>query len=122
MTVQDDLTPRERQFLERLQEAEKEGVSVQDYFRSRGLSLPAMYSVRSRMIEKGLLPGLRTKQPQGKKPSAPSAFAAVRVASAETITGQGRGGCRLRSPDGWVIECDGLPEISWVQRLMRVQS
>jgi len=119
---QDNLTPGERQFLDRMREAEKEGVSLQDYFRSRGLSLPAMYAVRSRLIEKGRIPSPRAKRPRATRPSAPGTFAAVRVAPPPAITGQGRGGCRLRSPSGWVIECDGLPEISWVERLMGVQS
>jgi hypothetical protein len=119
---QDNLTPGERQFLERMQEAEKEGVSLQDYFRSRGLGLPAMYAVRNRLIQKGHLPSPRAARSRAKRPSAAGPFAAVRVAAPAAIAGQGLGGCRLRSPGGWVIECDGLPEISWVQRLMGVQS
>jgi hypothetical protein len=119
---QDNLTPGERQFLERMQEARKEGVSLQDYFRSHGLSLPAMYAVRSRLIQKGRLPSARAKRSGAETPNTPGPFAAVRVAPPAAIAGQGRGGCRLRSPGGWVIECDGLPEISWVERLMGVQS
>jgi hypothetical protein len=123
MTAQQkDLTPGERQYLQRSQEAEKAGVSLQDYYRSCGLNLPAMYAVRHRMIQKGLLPSPRARRPRSKNSSAPGAFAAVHVVPAAAVTGQGRGGCRLRSPGGWVIECDGLPEISWVERLMGVQS
>ena len=116
---QDDLTPGERRFLERIREAEKEGVSVKDYYRSHGLSMKAMYAVRSRLVEKGLLPSLRPQRSSSKKPSSSGAFAAVRVTPSATSS---RGSCRFRSPGGWVIECDGLPEISWVERLMGVQS
>lgn len=123
MTAQQaKLTPGERQFLKRMQEAENDGVSLQDYFRSRGLSLPAMYAVRSRLIQKGRLASPRAKRSQAKKGSIAGPFAAVRVAPPAAIGGQGRVSCRLRSPGGWVIECEGLPEISWMERLMGVQS
>jgi hypothetical protein len=105
-----------------MREAEKDGVSLQDYFRSRRLSLPAMYAVRSRLIQKGVLASPKAKQRRSKNSSTPGAFAAVRVAPPAATIGQGRSGCRLRSPGGWVIECDGLPEIAWLERLVGVQS
>jgi hypothetical protein len=117
---QDDLTPGQRRLLEHMQEAEKEGVSMRDYYLSHGLNVKGMYRARSKLVDRGLLPPLRPQQSSSTRPSSPKAFAAVQVVPTAAING--RGGCRFRSPGGWVIECDGLPEISWVQQLMGVQS
>jgi hypothetical protein len=49
----ENLTPGERRFLERQQEADSEGVSLPDYYRSHGLSLQALYSVQRTLVSKG---------------------------------------------------------------------
>jgi hypothetical protein len=115
-----DLTPGERRFLERLDEAATEGVTLQEYYRAHGLSLPALYSVRRQLISKGVLPPAHHQgRPVGKTAVSPGRFVAVRVAA--PVAAASVSGCRLRSPSGWLIECDGLPDLAWLAGLMRLQ-
>jgi hypothetical protein len=116
---QESLTPGEQRFLERQQEADVEGVSLSEYYRSHGLSLHALYSVRKRLVSKGLLPQGRVGRPAGKPTGSTGSFVAVRVAApAAAALGAG---CRLRSPSGWLIECDGLPDPAWITAVMGTQ-
>ena len=118
-TQHESLTPGEQRFLERQEEASREGISLPEYYRSHGLSMHALYSVRKRLVSRGVLP----RGPGGRPASTPTAsagrFVAVRV-TAPTLATPGKS-CRLRSPSGWVIEFDGVPELSWVSALMGVQ-
>jgi transposase-like protein len=74
-----DLTLSERRFLETLQEAANEGVSLRDYYRAHGLSVTMLYKVRRRLVQKGLLPPLR--QSAGTT-EVPGKLVEVRVAEA----------------------------------------
>jgi hypothetical protein len=115
---QESLTPGEQRLLERQQEAEREGVTLPEYYRSHGLSLQALHSVRRQLVRKGLLPRGRAGRPASKPAASPGRFVAVRVAVPAPAT-LGKG-CRLRSPSGWLIECDGFPDPAWVAGLMGV--
>ena len=118
MNVQhENLTPGERRFLERQQEADAEGVTLAEYYRSHGLSLAMLYSVRKQLVSKGVIPRGQVGRPPSKAATAPGRFVAVQLA-APTVRGAS---CRLRSPSGWVIECDELPDPRWVAGLMGVQ-
>jgi len=115
------LTPGERQFLEHQREAERQGVPLAQYYRSKGLSVYTLYNVRQRLIKKGMLQSQRGKKlvPQKPMTSGKGRFVAVQVAA----SGQASAGkvCRLKAPNGWVIECEGLPDLSWVTGLMEVR-
>jgi hypothetical protein len=119
-TQHESLTPGEQRFLERQQEADSEGISLPEYYRSHGLSVHALYSVRKQLVSKGVLPRGPGGRP-ARTPASPGRFVAVRVAAPTLATTPGKS-CRLRSPSGWVIEFDGVPELSWVSALMGVQS
>jgi hypothetical protein len=115
----ESLTPGERRFLERQQEAATEGVTLPEYYRSHGLSLQALYSVRRQLVNKGVLPRAPVGRPPSKAGMVPGRFVAVQIATpTPAVLGKG---CRLRSPSGWVIECEGLPDPTWVAGLMRIQ-
>jgi hypothetical protein len=117
----EDLTPGERRFLERQREADKEGVTLQEYYRAHGLSLPGLYSTRRQLISKGVLAPELAKQRKGSTPpKPPSRFAEVKL-SGPVPAAPGRV-CRLRSPNGWIIECDGMPDPTWLSGVMGVQS
>lgn len=120
-TANESLTPGERQFLEHQREAERQGIPLTQYYRSKGLSVYTLYNVRSRLIKKGMLQSQRGKTPkrQGTGESGQGRFVAVQVAAAAPASA-GRA-CRLKAPNGWVIECDGLPDLSWVTGLMEVR-
>jgi hypothetical protein len=117
----ESLTPAEQRFLEHQKEAERHGLALPDYYRSKGLSLNCLYDARKSLIRKGVLPRARQgRKPAAKKPPSQEPFVPVRVAAARQES-LGKS-CRLRSPSGWVLECDGLPDLSWVSALMGVQS
>ena len=115
----ESLTPGEQRFLERQEEAEKEGVTLPEYYRSHGLSLQALYSVRKQLVRKGLLPRGRGGRPASKPTRVPGRFVAVQLAGPSP--GTPVKGCRLRSPSGWLIECDGLPDPAWLASVMGTQ-
>jgi hypothetical protein len=117
----EDLTPGERRFLERQQEAATEGVTLPEYYRSHGLSLKSLYAVRKRLVSKGVVPPALPGRPPGKPTATAGQFVAVRLAVPNTTQGVPGRGCRLRSPSGWLIECDGLPDPTWLGHLMRTQ-
>jgi hypothetical protein len=117
---QENLTPGEQRFLERQQEADREGLTLLEYYRSHGLSLSMLRTVRRQLVQKGVLP-LACAGGAAHKLAAPSSrFVEVKF-SASSPAKPGSG-CRIRSPSGWLIEFDGLPDPSWVAGLMGVQA
>ena len=115
----ESLTPGEQRFLERQEEAEKEGVTLPEYYRSHGLSLQALYSVRKQLVRKGPLPQGRLGRSQSKPTTPPGRFVAVQLVGPSAVAPVK--GCRLRSPSGWLIECDGLPDPAWLAGVMGMQ-
>jgi hypothetical protein len=120
MTMSDEkrgeLTLGQQRFMERMQEAQNEGVSLPDYYRAHGLSMAMLYKVRRQLVQKGIVPPTRQQQ----LVSGPGKFVQVRVqeslAGAELAV---RGPvCRLRHPSGWLIECGIWPEPQWLLQLM----
>ena len=109
-----ELTLAEQRFLERVQEAASEGVSLRDYYRAHGLSMAMLYKVRRRLVQKGLLPPLResagTSEVVGK-------LVEVHVAEEAAVAVPGLV-CRLHHPSGWLIECGQWPDLRWLAGLM----
>ena len=110
-----ELTLGQQRFMERMQEAQKEGVSLPDYYRAHGLSMAMLYKVRRQLVQKGIVPPTRPQLGSG-----PDKFVQVRVQ--ESLGGAElavRGPvCRLRHPSGWLIECGMWPEPQWLLQLM----
>jgi PAS domain-containing protein len=56
MTMSDEkrvkLTLGQQRFLERMQQAQNEGVSLPDYYRAHGLSMAMLYKVRRQLVQK----------------------------------------------------------------------
>ena len=55
-----ELTLGQRRFMERMQEAQKEGVSLTDYYRAHGLSMAMLYKVRHQLIGTAMARVVRT--------------------------------------------------------------
>ena len=114
-----ELTLGQQRFMERMQEAQNEGVSLPDYYRAHGLSMAMLYKVRRQLVQKGIVP---PTQPQ--LTSGPEKFVQVRVQ--ESLAGPEltvRGPvCRLRHPSGWLIECGMWPQPQWLLQLMGEQA
>ena len=116
-----ELTLGQRRFMERMQEAQKEGVSLTDYYRAHGLSMAMLYKVRRQLVQMGILPPTRQSE---EMMGGPGKFVQVRVqeslGGAElTIRGPV---CRLRHPSGWLIECGMWPQPQWLLQLMGEQA
>lgn len=115
--TQGELTLAEQRLLERVQEAASEGVSLRDYYRAHGLSVPMLYKVRRRLVQKGLLPPLR--QSAGTT-EVPGKLVQVRVAEEMEDAEVAVPGlvCRVHHPRGWLIECGEWPDPRWLAALM----
>jgi hypothetical protein len=107
-----DLTLGQQRFLERMQEAQKEGVSLPDYYRAHGLSMAMLYKVRRQLVQKGLVPATRAP---AQMEAGPGKFVQVRVPQSlggAELADRGTV-CRLRHPSGWLIECGMWPHPQW---------
>ena len=110
-----ELTLGQQRFMERMQEAQKEGVSLTDYYRAHGLSMAMLYKVRRQLVQKGIVLATRPQPGSGLEK-----FVQVRVQ--ESLEGAEltvRGPvCRLRHPSGWLIEGGMWPQPQWLLQLM----
>src|ERR1700753_1524831 len=111
MTTTEVLTERERQALEQMREAQAQGSTLKAYAVQKGLNLGQLYDLRRRLVRKGAFGA----QPQRKarKPRKAHAVVTVRVVPA-AMPSDSSIRCRVLHPNGWVLECDGLPPASWV--------
>ena len=114
-----ELTLGQQRFMERMQEAQNEGVSLPDYYRAHGLSMAMLYKVRRQLVQKGIVLATRPRPGSGLEK-----FVQVRVQ--EPLEGAQlpvRGPvCRLRHPSGWLIECGMWPQPQWLLQLMGEQA
>lgn len=117
---QAELTLGERRYLERVREAQSEGVSLRDYYLAHGLSLRMLSRVQRQLSDKGMVP-----PPSSAVVEAGTSGKLIEVRIGECA---GRAGvpaagpvCRLRHPSGWVIECGMWPDPRWVSGLMQVR-
>jgi hypothetical protein len=120
MTMSDEtreqLTLGQQRFMERMQEAQKEGVSLPDYYRAHGLSMAMLYKVRRQLVQKGIVPPTRQQEQMS---SGPDKFVQVRVQKSLRAELAVSGPvCRLRHPSGWLIECGMWPQPQWLLQLM----
>ncbi|MGH8268915.1 MAG: hypothetical protein ACRES1_02545 [Steroidobacteraceae bacterium] len=118
---QAELTLGERRYLERVQEAQSEGVSLRDYYLAHGLSLRMLSKVQRQLSQKGIAPPPITAVVEAGKPGK---LIEVRVADCVGGAGFPAAGpvCRLRHPSGWLIECGMWPDPRWLSGLMEVRS
>ncbi len=114
---QAELTLGERRYLERVREAQSEGVSLRDYYLAHGLSLRMLSRVQRQLSDKGMVP-----PPSGAVVEACTTGKLIEVRVGDCV---GRAGlpatgavCRLCHPSGWVIECGVWPEPVWIAGLM----
>lgn len=114
------LTRGEERYLEHARKAAARGITLARYCRECGLSVQLFYSVKS-TLRKKVTSGLPTAA--GKKSPKSGGFLAVRIASSSVPTlppspAAAGGVCRLRHPNGWVMECASLPPASWMAQLL----
>ena len=117
---QAELTLGERRYLERVREAQSEGVSLKDYYLAHGLSLRMLSRVQRQLTDKGIVP-----PPSSVVAEAGKAGKLIEVRVTDSVGGGGFPAavpvCRLRHPSGWLIECGMWPDPRWLSGLMEVR-
>jgi hypothetical protein len=103
ITKRNELTRREREYLEHLRQAQAQKLTLAKYCRARGLRAQSLYRVSSKLAGKGYV-GHRTVEAVRGAPVATNGAGAV---------------CRLRHPSGWTIECAHWPQSSWMAALVQ---
>ena len=119
---QAELTLGEQRYLERVREAQDEGISLKDYYLAHGLSLRMLSRVQRQLADKGMMPSSNSAVAKAGKPGK---LIEVRVADCVgRPAGFAAAGpvCRLRHPSGWLIECGMWPDPRWLSGLMEVRS
>jgi hypothetical protein len=107
----EQLTERESQALEHLRKAEDLEVTIAEYCRSFEIDVKELYAAKQVLVKKGLLPA--PPKPAAAEEDKLSDFVAVHVVpkpSAEPV-------CRLRYPNGLLIECMSWPTAQWLAKL-----
>ncbi len=110
------VTEKQRQAMEALEGARREGVALSEYARARGLAIREVYDSIACLRRKGVLPSAPKKSK--------STFVAVRVgrpskpalARAHSVIGN-EVVCRIVCLKGAMIECTQWPPPSWVAEL-----
>lgn len=115
-TTTEVLTEREQQALEHMCKAQELGVTLKEYCLRLGLDVQKLYQLRKPLVRKGALGPARRESRQAHTADKTSAFLPVRVVSA--VSTPTAVTCRLVHPNGWVLECDGLPPASWVAAVL----
>lgn len=108
-----ELTLGQRRLMERMQEAQNDGLSLTDYYRAHGLSMAMLY--------KGAAPtGADRDRARTQLGSGADNFVQVRVQ--ESAAGAELSArcpvCRLRHPNGWLNECGIWPHSQWLLQLI----
>src|SRR6185312_5356163 len=109
------LTEREQQGLEHMRKAQELGVTLKEYAARHGLDVQKLYQLRKPRIRKGALGPVRGESQEA---HTASAWLPGRVVSAAPTPGSCAVACRLVHPNGWVLECDGLPPARWVTAVL----
>jgi hypothetical protein len=115
MRTTEPLTEREQQALEQMREAQEQGSTLKAYAAKIGLDVRQLYELRRRLVRKGAFGPLPSRKPR--KSRKEGAFLPVRVVPAAAVPSTPVA-CRLVHPDGWVLECDGLPPPSWIAAVL----
>jgi hypothetical protein len=102
------LTALQREALDHLEKARREGLSVSAYARAQGIPAHRIYDAVGRLRRRGVLPGHSIK---GDK------FIAVKIAAPQP-SGNATV-CRMLMPRGLIIECQQWPPHSWLESLSR---
>ena len=115
MATTQTLTDREQQALEHMRKAQELGVTLKAYAARFGLDVQKLYQLRKPLVRKGALGPVRRQSSEPCRPEKMGAFLPVRVVPAAPASNSTAAtACRLVHPSGRVLECAGLPPVSWV--------
>lgn len=115
MATTQTLTDREQQALEHMRKAQELGVTLKAYAARFGLDVQKLYQLRKPLVRKGALGPVRSQASEPCRAEKTGAFLPVRVVpAAPAPNSPAVTACRLVHPSGWVLECAGLPPVSWM--------
>lgn len=118
-----ELTKREQECLEHLRSAERLGVSLKEYAASFGVEANWLYTVKSRLVKKGALPGARRKPAaengaEDSPTQEPSPFVAVCIEDAAAPPTTSVPVLRLKHKLGHVLVFHAWPPVAWMAAVL----
>ena len=114
--TQSELTAGEREYLEHLRRSQERRLTLRQYCRDEGLSVQRLYSLSHQLRRKR---GKAPLQGTAKTDKPAGDFVAVRMVPSPAPSAPGAGTvCRLRAPNGWVVECASWPQASWMAQFL----
>ncbi len=84
--------------------AKREGTSLSEYARSRGLSRYTLYAARQMLRSMGVKPSVERRARAASKPVPQSAFSTVKLLSPNTLSGVTAAQLRAQLPNGVKLE------------------
>jgi hypothetical protein len=110
------LTPGERDYLEHLRRSQERKLTLRQYCRDQGLSVQRLYSLshqlRCKRGQVSVQETVKTGKPAGD-------FVAVQMVPSAAPPAPGAGTvCRVRAPNGWVVECSSWPQAAWMAQFL----
>lgn len=108
------LSERLRATLGHLKQAKELGSTLSDYAAAFNLNVKELYNGRTQLQRKGLWPKVRKSSPR----QAQLLAVEVRAHNGSAVPApMNEWRLRLTTPDGWMMECRELPEVSWLRAL-----
>jgi hypothetical protein len=107
-----EITAKQREAIEAMEAARREGCTVRQYAQKHGLNAPRIYALLSALRKQGVLPKLQRRRL--------SRFVAVKLQPAAAPSPSSSVVvCRLVCGDRYVIECLHWPPESWLSSLRK---
>jgi hypothetical protein len=111
MAKPQELTERQRYWLEHLHRAKVSGEALTKYAQSQGLSPGALQQAKSRLEQRGIL----RRSPEAAQRVNGNGFVPVSI---EPVVVGGVAACRLSHVRGWELQCETLPPAQWLRELV----
>jgi hypothetical protein len=110
------MTKKEKQAVETLQGARREGCSLRAYAKRHGLMIQNLYNTIARLRHKGLV-AKRAGKRAGKLVAVRGEAPRTNPPRRDGKVPRGSVVCRIVHPRGYLIECTQWPPLSWLESL-----
>ena len=111
MKTKDELSERQRYWLEHLKACQQSSLSTKEYAKAHGLSVSMLYTKRSAFVRQGLLPTQSSSSP-------PTRFDRVSVSGIDPVPGE----WRITLPNGVGIGFSGAVDAAALAPVLGVAS
>ena len=117
LILTENLSERERAYLEHVRQARELDVTLSEYCESFELDVRECYAVKRELVRRGVLPGRVRRNAPEEREEEPGGAGFIPVSISNAIASPAGVACRIRHPAGWVLECTSLPPSSWLLQL-----